>query len=138
MSKIIPIHVITSNGQEINAIWGLNSNRIFEEIIYAGNSKTKIRYQIDLNKNNKEDIVIEGKPVDIYKSVHAITNPETTSLTLVNGNSQSISIENVIYCYADLGNFNYSYVYVFRNNIKELYHVNQSFLSLLETLNTQA
>ena len=138
MSKIIPVHVISSNNQSIDDIWGLNSNRIFDEIKYLGDNKTSIRYRIDLTKERKENLIILGHPKDLYQSVDVITNPSSTTLPLVGGSNVSISVENVMYCFPDSKNFNYSYVYVFVNRVKELYHVNQSFFSLLETLNTQS
>ena len=134
MSKIIPVHVILYNAQDVNTIYGLNSNRIFEEIT-PHKDGTTILYRVDTSQDRRDTLLISDSPVEIYRGMSMPINPTSVTLSLVGSGNVTVSIEDVVFCYRDVNNFAQSYLLVLSNDVETLYHVDMSLLSLIEELN---
>jgi len=134
VSKIIPVHVILYNSQDVNTIYGLNSNRIFDNIT-PHKEGAIILYKVDTLQGRRDTLLISDSPVEIYRAMDVPINPASVTLSLVGSGNVSVSIDDVVYCYADAGNFGQSYVRVFTNSVDKSYHIDMSLLELIETLN---
>ena len=128
MSKIIPAYVLSYRG-EVNAIYGLNSARIFD--IKENEKGAEFLYQA----TRRDTMVVSDNPQEIYRSLDMHNATTTHTLDLVGNGTVAVDIDEVVFCYSDQRNFQHSYIQIIDGSTR-LYHIDLSLLDLILELNS--
>ncbi len=128
MSKIIPAYVLSYRGK-VNAIYGLNSARIFD--IKAKGNGAEFFYE----STRRDTMVVSDKPQEIYRSADSHNSTYSHTLSLVGHGTILVDIDEVLLCYADERNFLHSYIQLLAGSTR-LYHIDLSLLDLILELNS--
>ena len=140
MPRIIPIYVATIDGTPYYTVIGFNTNRVDPDVgiqynIYTGQQFPTLLYRRYIADKDVIEVVLNESPSMFYRNVEAAPDDKSVTFSKRSG-SVTFNISDLIYCYPDVEDNEYSYVYIVTGTRKsELVKVKTPFATLITTLN---